>query len=240
MQPERRFYNSITAEALCESGHFVLYGHTLSVFSLTHSALLTQLQCPAWVAASYNALDLLHAALICSGALTLPSPEQAAKTIAAHDFAAQCEIWSAYCEACTSSPIARTSPDHLGSKLSAPDEMVTAAFLHQHSNLTEREIWHGCYGKNNWLLASISEQLTGKSAIVTDEDLAEIQRAESEEGQRKSEDDKALFAAIEARYTEDLLACKSPEERDYARRAYLARLRDFQKLDPLTLEVRKC
>ena len=77
MQPERRFYNSITAEALCEAGHFVLYGQKLQVFSLTHSALLTQLECPAWTQTRFDALDLLHAAQICSGNFhTLPTPEE--------------------------------------------------------------------------------------------------------------------------------------------------------------------
>lgn len=239
MQPERRFYNSITAEALCEAGHFVLYGQKLQVFSLTHSALLTQLECPAWTQPRFDALDLLHAAQICSGNFhTLPTPAEAAEILNAHDFTAQVEIWKNYCETCTSAPHVKSDPTQLGSKLSAPDEQITAAFLHLHSNLTDREIWHGCYGKTIWLSAALAEQLSGKSNIATEEDLAAIAHAESEEGQRESEDSIRLFNAIEARYAADLAACQSEAERDYARRAYKARLRDFAKLDPETLEVR--
>ena len=239
MQPERRFYNSITAEALCKAGHFVLYGQTLQVFSLTHSAILTQLECPAWVSPAFSALDLLHAAQICTGNFhTLPSPEQAVEILATHDFAAQAEIWRTYCETCTSAPHVKSDENQLGSKFSAPDEQITAAFLHLHSNLTDAEIWHGCYGKNIWLSAALAEQLSGKSNIATEEDLAEAAHASSEEGQREAEISIRLFNAIEARYAADLEACTSDAERDYAHRAYKARIRDFANLDPETLEVR--
>tara|TARA_R110000868_G_scaffold177691_9_gene416713 strand:- start:2014 stop:2736 length:723 start_codon:yes stop_codon:yes gene_type:complete len=240
MQPERRFYNSITAEALCEAGHFVIYGQTLQVFSLTHSALLTQLECAAWTQPVFTELDLLHAAQICSGNFhTIPTPAEAAEILETWDFAAQAEIWRTYCATCAAAPHPKTDTNTLGTKLSVPDEQITAAFLHLHSNLTDREIWHGCYGKIIWLTAALAEQLSGKSSITTEQDLAAIAHAESEEGQRESEEARELFLAIEARYAADLAACQSEAERDYARRAYKARLRDFAKLDPETLEVRK-
>lgn len=240
MQPERRFYNSITAEALCEAGHFVLYGQKLQVFSLTHSAILTQLECPAWTQPRFDALDLLHAAQICSGNFhTLPSPAEAAELLETHDFAEQVEIWKTYCRTCTTTPHLKTSTEQLGTPYSTPDEQITAAFLHLHSNLTDTEIWHGCYGKLMWLAATIGEQLTGRSNIASEEDLAEIAAASSEAGQREAEDSVRLFNAIEARYAADLENCTSEAERDYAHRAYKARLRDFEKLDPVTLEVRK-
>lgn len=177
---ETRLFNSLTAEALCKAGRFVVYGFTLEPFCLLHSRQLDDLANPIWTGTGdIEAADLIIAAQICSQ--TEPLIDLGQVDPSAFDTASEADTWNQYLRVCGGRPEMKQASAPSGTPLTSPTEMLVVAYLIQHTTLTAHEVWRMPYGMAFWYFESVKEQRTGEAMILTEREQAEIERLMREE-----------------------------------------------------------
>ena len=207
-----------------------VYGLALAPFSLLHSVLLSSLENPAWIGGSVTPETLLAAAVLCSrasGTAPLPHPEQAAETIAAHDFAEQFDAWETYLARCTASPRTKRR-ESSGGGLRAPAELIVAVFLMRTLGISEQRAWTMKYGLAQWYFEASCEQETGESDIITEADAAEMEAALTEAGQAAERDKCRRMEDLMRHRARRLARCKTDRGRANVERWFIERLRTFE------------
>lgn len=182
-----RYYDAVRAADLAAAGKFRLAGRTLKAFSLAHALQLEFLGNPLWVKSRRKArrIDFIEAAVVCSFEGFLPEfPQISREEMVAFHAERDVAAWVEYIQTCYGArPELRRPADSLGdSPFKAPDEEFIITFILRHAQgMTRRELFAAPAALVYWIFEAISEQVLGRSQIITPAEKIALKAASTPE-----------------------------------------------------------
>lgn len=207
----------------------MVYGMRLAAFNMRHAFILESVGNECWIGGTITPEKLIIAATVCraaDGNAPLPEPETAVGLIEIHDFFTEADAWDKYVSACNSGPRTK-SYERGGEVLKAPVELIVTTYLMRVLGVTEERAWSMPRGLALWYFEAAREQDGDSSAIVSEEEWAEMEAAMTAESLADDADRCRRMERLIRRKTARAGRCKTERGRRNVEEWFVEQLRAF-------------